>query len=521
MNTKRISLVKVKQWLNYWDPIAENKDLGNPPKFFYIASMSLSELRLLAGVNKRTLAVRKKTSKNAGFQRELNTERTKVIARYIQYGFPLSTDAKLSVEDNKDLIHPGWLPTPILINLLDKGDWRWKNGERKSISDEYLIKVESNEGGDYLYIPKACFENGDTNELRPIEIIDGQHRVFAIDSFDSFPDDYHVPVVIFCGLSQSWQAYLFWVINVEPKRINTSLAFDLYPELRTKEWLERGTTNKIYRDHRAQELTDVMWKYSESPWRDRIELFGNRISGHVSNAAFIRSLANSFLKGSRGKNNCGGLFSAIKFEDDWITLPWKRSQQAAFLIFCWKQLSIAARNKNKEISNILDEEFNRLEEDKKKEINPHNEPSLIASPSTLLATDQGIQTIHYIFNLYCIKSKAEIELCSWEVDSIGDDPDEDSIAIALQSLTELEKLSSFIKSLADSLIECFDWRSSSATGLSFDEKKSKLGYRGSSGYALLKREVINSLKNSEIDAIRDISIEISKDESEDEAREEQ
>ena len=59
------------------------------------------------------------------------------------------------------------------------------------------------------------------------------------------------------GLDRSWQAYLFYIINIRPKKINPSLAYDLYPLLRTEEWLTKFEGHVIYRETRAQELVDL------------------------------------------------------------------------------------------------------------------------------------------------------------------------------------------------------------------------------------------------------------------------
>ncbi|MFJ1288495.1 hypothetical protein, partial [Acinetobacter baumannii] len=66
-------------------------------------------------------------------------------------------------------------------------------------------------------------------DLKPIEIIDGQHRLLAFDESDDYDGDFELPVVAFYDLDITWQAYLFYTINIKPKKINTSLAFDLYP----------------------------------------------------------------------------------------------------------------------------------------------------------------------------------------------------------------------------------------------------------------------------------------------------
>ena len=51
---------------------------------------------------------------------------------------------------------------------------------------------------------------------------------------------YELPVIAFQGLDVTWQAYLFYTINIKPKRINASLAYDLYPLLRVQDWLEKS-----------------------------------------------------------------------------------------------------------------------------------------------------------------------------------------------------------------------------------------------------------------------------------------
>lgn len=506
---ENIPLLKVNQWLSSWSNKANLTELGEPPKYFYIASMSLAQLRVLSGVHQRTKEVRKKTSKEAGFQRELDTSRTRTIARYIQYGYPVSSDPKLIVNDsNGKLIHPGWLPTPFLINVLVKDDERWIGSERVKIKEQNLLSIcKGDNGDDSLIIPDNFELTADLSEVevKPIEIIDGQHRVFAIDEIENFSPDYQVPVVIFVGLSQSWQAYLFWVINVEPKRINPSLAYDLYPELRSEEWLENKEGGRIYRDHRAQELTDIMWRHPDSPWRDRIELFGNRVEGHVSNAAFIRSLASSFLKNAINKKNLGGLFSSIVLPRGRYVVSWKRAQQAAFLIQCWNKIKICA-------SKISEDDAAKYQRgdstNNKKEVEGRDLPALLASPVSLLATDQGVNAIHNIFNIFCIKKWEDLDFSSWQIKEYAAAPDEFNIELALKDLEENEKIDVFLTELADSLVNLFDWRTSGALNLTEDERKQKAAYRGGSGYTLLKNDVIAHLKDSQYKSVSQVAIDL-------------
>src|SRR5438445_5291967 len=101
-------------------------------------------------------------------------------------------------------------------------------------------------------------------ELPPFEIIDGQHRLYSFEK-GVFAEEYQLPVVAFENLDISWQAYLFWTINIKPKRISASMAFDLYPLLRTEDWLERFS-HYVYRETRAQELVEALWSNPHSPW---------------------------------------------------------------------------------------------------------------------------------------------------------------------------------------------------------------------------------------------------------------
>ena len=81
----------------------------------------------------------------------------------------------------------------------------------------------------------------------------GQHRLLSFDDDINRYPGYEIPVVAFVGLDRSWQAYLFYTINIKPKRINTSLAFDLYPLLRTEQCLSvlRGIRSTVNQGHKS------------------------------------------------------------------------------------------------------------------------------------------------------------------------------------------------------------------------------------------------------------------------------
>lgn len=115
---------------------------------------------------------------------------------------------------------------------------------------------------------------------------------------------------------------VFHVINIKPAKINTSLAFDLYPLLRTEDWLEHAGGPQIYRESCAQELTEALWSYADSPWHDRIDMLGEHGRKQVSQAAWIRSLLATFIKKWESSVcRIGGLFGAPAGASDAV-LPW-------------------------------------------------------------------------------------------------------------------------------------------------------------------------------------------------------
>ncbi|WP_278651756.1 DGQHR domain-containing protein [Pandoraea pnomenusa] len=496
-NSVRIPALRVKQWLDTWNAAEWSNNLPEPAPHFFIASISLSTLRRLAGVSKRQVADRRTGGQGQGYQRAHQPQRSRSIARYLKYGFPISNESKLNVSEYTHLIHPGWLPTSILVNVVGAQETRRRSGQDRSVDANCVVSLDEDKGHFFLTIPAEA-ESPEfslpTSSLEPLEIIDGQHRLFAIDELngDVDLDDYEVPVVLFDGLTPSWQAYLFWVINVEPKKINPSLAYDLYPELRNQSWLQAGEGIRVYQEHRAQELTEVLWRHEQSPWKDRIELHGQRVEGHVSNAAFIRSLMVSFVRQWGKQNRIGGLFGSLGANGEERVLPWKRSQQAAFLIACWRNVSDAVDASEAPWVKAL-AKYPRI---------PTSDPSeshhsAFAGPHTLLGTDQGARAVLVVFNALCQIAHATLELEQWESDRVSDMPEDDDVSDALEELSKIRKINTFLAATARSIVSSVDWRTSSAPGLNEAQKNLQAVYRGSSGYALLQSRCFDQLKQSD------------------------
>ncbi len=343
----------------------------------------------------------------------------------------------------------------------------------------FFLEFPLNAGGTQFSVPP--------DTLEPIEVIDGQHRLFAVDALDGEPEigNYEVPVVIFDRLSPSWQAYLFWVINVEPKKINPSLAYDLYPELRNQSWLQGGEGIRVYQEHRAQELTEVLWRHNQSPWKNRIELHGSRVPGHVSNAAFIRALMASFVRRWGAATRIGGLFGSIEADAVERVLPWKRAQQAAFLIACWRDIANAV--KSAEVQWVVALAGGPTE---------NNLHAGFAGEHTLLGTDQGVRAISAVLNALHQVVYENLELEAWDVEEVEDEPDDDEVSTALASLERLDAARSYMRSVASALVQFVDWRTSSAPGLTAQQKLEQSIFRGSSGYVLLQDRCFEALSRS-------------------------
>lgn len=492
----RIPVLRIHQWLESWDDAEWSEHLPQPSPHFFVASVSLATLRRLAGVSKRHVTDRKDGGQGAGYQRAHQPQRSRNIARYLRYGYPISNERTLEVSENRKLIHPGWLPTAILVNVVGPQETRRRAGEEKGIKPGSEVYIEQDRESFFLNFPADALSADfkiPASSLEPLEIIDGQHRLFAVDelSDDFNMDNYEVPVVFFDGLTPSWQAYLFWVINVEPKKINPSLAYDLYPELRNQSWLQSGEGIKVYQEHRAQELTEVLWRHKSSPWRERIELHGQRVDGHVSNAAFIRALMVSFVRRWGEDFQIGGLFGSIGSKNmPERVLPWKRSQQAAFLIACWHQISEAVVHSTAPWVRVLSRAPWHPREG---ESHLH---AAFAGPNTLLATDQGVRTILVVLNALFQINYAELDLETWESENVSDTPEDEDVTYALSEFKRFRKANSFLREISENIINNIDWRTSSAPGLSEHEKLLQSSYRGSSGYVQLRNKCLESLQKS-------------------------
>ena len=504
-NLHEVQALIVHQWLTEWDDVyfSEIEHRKKPNPIFYLFTLPAYHLKRLSAVYRRKAD--KHRPEDMAIQRTHERERSDEIRRFIHGGFPWSGLSEKQKESNeyRDLRMPGWLPTAIVANILPPDAVR----NELHLSYEQAIKVEHlNDIWAKIVLPKG-FERDDWDPtIPPIEIIDGQHRLFAFEENGHFKKDFNLPVVAFYDLDYTWQAYLFYTINIKPKKINISLAYDLYPLLRIQDWLEKSTSGPIvYRETRAQELTEVLWSHPQSPWKGRINMLGEKKGGDVTQAAFIRSLLVSYVK--RG-TQIGGLFGDELTKKKGDVLQWSRVKQAAFLLVVWRHMEYAIRETNESWAQSLRKLVAQKELIPKK-VEKYVDPAF-AGEHSLLATDQGVRGLLQVTNDMCFLGAERLELTKWflQGDISEDALDETSVSSAITSLEKLQ-INKFLKVICQQLAK-FDWRTSSAPDVINDEerRRAQMVFKGSSGYKELRNQLITLLCSSEDQLIRSIATQI-------------
>lgn len=489
---QEIPMLEVNQWMNDWDDVIFDDELRKRPQpKFFMLSIDARLLKKLSDVHRRA-----PQHDDQNVQRKPNDERIDEIRHYIEGGFPWST---LSVQDRKNpensrLKMPGLLPTAIIANVIHAGAER--NNRKLRPEDEIkIIEIDSNGKKlpfPKLIIPDHVFDDANWNpDLKPLEIIDGQHRLWAFDESQSLSGNYELPVVLFNDLDRAWQAYLFYTINIKPVKINTSLGFDLYPLLRTQEWLENTKDGLLaYRETRSQELVEALWTYNESPWKNRINMLGEAGGERMSQSAFIRSLVNSFFKKREG------FFSGIIGSTNKI-INWNRAQQAAFLILFWQKIADAVHECNYEWAEKIREE--KLDP----QLFPIEKSELdyaFISKNSFLSRDQGVRGLlmfaNDFFYIAATYSDIDFNLNEWDGELDEKSISTESIKIALELLVNNPLLIKLIENFSIQAARV-DWRTPSSIFNSDTEKVKQMKYRGSGGYSEFWKDILSKFLESD------------------------
>ncbi len=488
----------VHQWQRSWEKINfDRPHRARPEEYFYLFSIKASALRVLCGIERRSAASGTRRRVDLGIQRRHDQARSEEITRFIQHGYPWSTLGRTQRESGEfdDLKQPGWLPTAIVVNVRTSEDEY--AGAKVDKAD--LVTFDEADGGIARVNLPADDGDGDwkPSSLHPIEVIDGQHRLWAFDQ-DGGDPDFEFPVVAFVGLDRSWQAYLFWTINIKPTRINASLAFDLYPLLRDQEWLERFHGPVVYRETRAQELTELMWAHEKSPWQNRINMLGEPGNRDVRQAAWVRSLLATFIRSytGGGRTRIGGLFGAPAGKEEEV-LDWTREQQAAYLIYVWQQVQSAVNGSKDQWAINLRGKAKRDAEGQsqpKTKIDELGKRAPFESRYSLLNTDQGVRGVLYLANDLAYLAADELALAAWRAPNASEDADQQAVTEQLAELKN-QPVAALLTEIANALAD-FDWRTSATPGLSDAERRRASAFRGSSGYKELRLQLFEHVTKS-------------------------
>ena len=479
----RIPAICVRQWLNQWDTFSydEGSRQRKPEPHFYLCTMSAPLLQRLSGVKRRDPSGPR--AADLGIQRGHDETRSRMIGRFIKAGYPWATLNTDQQERFSNLRKPGWLPTAVVGNIVGASTDR--NGTTVDPVDLITIDAQ-NDGQLSLVLPEGSSEptwRPTEGCLEPIEIIDGQHRLYAFEEDGELDGYFELPVVLFYDLDISWQAYLFWSINVTPTRINPSMAYDLYPLLRTADWLEQVEGPMTYRETRAQELTEALWGHPESPWEQRIGMLG-RERGKVSQAAFVRSLTLSFVRGwsSSRRTGIGGFFGTEHSSQRTDVLSWTRAQQAAYLIELFSCLEGAIKESNAEWPVYLREVARRLGE-------PTQPDPAFVGRFSMLASDQGVRGFLQVCNDVSFQSRNDIPFGEWQRPTSAAATNIEEVSATLEQLRLESRISDFIERLTDDISK-FDWRSAVTPGLPTEVESFQSRFRGGSGYRQVRLQLL-------------------------------
>ncbi len=487
--TGRVQAIRFKQWLSEWDDFDfdPKQHRRKPDSHILLFSMPAVQLRALSGVYRRT----RDRKGGEGLQRVHDPKRSAAIRDFVRFGHPYSGLPQAARNEGSAAIRkPGWLPTAIVVNILTENDER--RGRKVAAKD--LIRIDDNGASRAeLTLPYVDrLERWTPEALEPFEVIDGQHRLWAFDEAmadGGLPGDFELPVVAFTGLDVGWQAYLFWSINVSPKRINPSHAFDLFPLLRSAEWLETLSDLRIYRQARAQELTEILYNQPESPFHNRINMLGESsktapVGAGVTQAGWVQAITTSFLSTGSGRS-VKGLFAA-EITATTGPLPWSRPQQAAFLIALWDAIRLSVTQGGHRWVEQL------IQSDGQQSLNDDSEQAFTGT-RTMLNQEQGVRGVLAVAN-EIFYSLAQLNTDVFDIDTqiaAGAATSTEDVSIALAELREAN-LAALINGFG-STIAGFDWRSADAPELDDETRLRKRAFRGSSGYVALREQLFRHL----------------------------
>ena len=212
-----------------------------------------------------------------------------------------------------------------------------------------------------------------------------------------------------------------------------------------------------------------------------------RERGKVTQAAFVRSLILSFVRGwsSSKRTGIGGFFGTEQSEERTDVLRWSRAQQAAYLIALWSNLEDAIAGSDQEWV----EQLRRATP--KHETAPDHDLAFVGRYS-MLATDQGVRGFLQVCNDISYQRRQEIPFEGWVRPTSAEATNEQEVSDALEHLKEERGISEYLRRLTCDIAK-FDWRSAVTPGLPSDVEIFQSRYRGGSGYKQVRLQLLRHL----------------------------
>lgn len=171
---------------NKYNILEIKQPLGN----FYVFKISAFELLQIVESEPYYLSLEGGKFRNEGIQRRFDEGRGREISKFLK-----SSESAL--------------PNSIIIA-----------GNTRNLPEEEQWKIISNNDENYLEIPKLQV-NG--------TVIDGQHRLFSFKHLDvDEQKNYELLCTLYLDLPNPYQAYIFATINMNQRKVDKSLAYELY-----------------------------------------------------------------------------------------------------------------------------------------------------------------------------------------------------------------------------------------------------------------------------------------------------
>jgi hypothetical protein len=196
----------------------------------------------------------------------------------------------------------------------------------------------------------------------------------------------------------------------------------------------------------------------------------------------------SFIKNWEGQRvSIGGLFGAPVGSHEQV-LPWSRHEQAAFLIFVGEKFKSAIDKSQAPWAKAL-------RTGKQTDLFDPDDDLAFWGRHTLISQDQGIRGLLHIANDLCYLASDKLHLDQWGDSGNSSGTDAELVSKALKELKS-EPVAQFLTKLGTELAK-FDWRASSAPGLTEEQSLMKAAFRGSGGYRDFRRQLLIHLSKGD------------------------